>query len=124
MTWTVVLVKAPVNCVFTRWLPPAHQLSTARDDNRGNGTYQNGADRERRKTIMNAQALHPTHPASPKSLLVGLAGAALAVVAGLGIAAVVLDQPTASTQGPGTIPASDYFGSGTDREVRALMHRR
>jgi hypothetical protein len=73
---------------------------------------------------MNAQALHPTHPVSPKSLLVGLAGAALAVAAGLGIAAGVLDEPTASTQAPATIQDDDYFVDGTDREVRALMHRR
>jgi hypothetical protein len=124
MPWTVVLVKASVNCVFTRWLPPPHQVSTTRDDNRGNGTYQNGAERERRKTTMNAQALQPTHPVSPKPLLVGLAGAALAVVAGLGIATAVLDEPIASTQAPATVPASDYFVNGTDREVRGLMHRR
>jgi hypothetical protein len=73
---------------------------------------------------MNAQALHTTPPVlSPKSLLVGLAGAALAVVAGLGIATAVLDEPTASTQAP-AIPANDYFVDGTDREIRELMHRR
>ncbi len=75
---------------------------------------------------MNAHALHPTHRVSPKPLLVGLAGAALAAVAGLGVAAVVLDEPTASTQAPGTIPVptGEYFVNGTDREIRALMHRR
>jgi hypothetical protein len=73
---------------------------------------------------MNAQALHATHPVTPRSLLVGLAGAALAVGAGLGIAAVALDEPTASTQAPATIPTGDYFVNGTDREVRELMHRR
>jgi hypothetical protein len=124
MPLTVVLVKAPVNCVFTRRLPPLHRVSTRQDDNRGDGTDPNGADTERRNTIMNAQALHPTHPVSPKSLLVGLAGAALAVAAGLGIAAGVLDEPTASTQAPATIQDDDYFVDGTDREVRALMHRR
>ncbi len=71
---------------------------------------------------MNAQALHPTPPVSPKALLLTLAGAALAMVAGLGIATAVLDDPLASIQAP-AIPASDHF-AGTDREVRELMHRR
>jgi hypothetical protein len=71
---------------------------------------------------MNAQALHPAHPVSAKSPLLALAGAALAVAAGLGIATAVLDEPLSTTQAPATIPAGDHF-SGTDREVRELMHR-
>jgi len=75
---------------------------------------------------MNTQALPPPHAVSVRPLLVALAGAACAVAVGFGVATVVLDEPTASTQAPSTVPSvpGDQFGDGTDREVRELMHRR
>jgi hypothetical protein len=95
-------------------------MSTSRDD-----TGDNDAT-PREGTTMNTQALPPTHTVSLRPLLVGLAGAAFAVAAGFGVATVVLDEPTASTEAPATIPTApgDQFGDGTDREVRELMHRR
>ncbi len=81
------------------------------------------APQSERKTIMNAESLHPTHPMSPGPLLLALAGAALAVAAGFGVATAVLDDPPASTESPVTIPAGDPF-NGTDRDIRELMHRR
>jgi hypothetical protein len=82
--------------------------------------------RTQKGNTMNTQAFPPPHPVSVRPLLVVLAGAALAVAAGFGIANVVLDEPTASTQAPATIPSGpgDQSGDGTDREVRELMHRR
>jgi hypothetical protein len=75
---------------------------------------------------MNSQALPPPHAVSVRPLLVALAGAAFAVAVGFGVATVVLDEPTASTQAPAIFPSAqgDQSGDGTDREVRELMHRR
>jgi hypothetical protein len=75
---------------------------------------------------MNNQAAHRPHTTSPRPVLLGMVGTALAIASGLGIADLVLDEPTATTQAPAGLPAQGdgYFVNGTDRDVRELMHRR
>ncbi len=78
---------------------------------------------------MATQTLQPVRNISPKIALVSLAAAAAAVGAGFGVAALVLDEPSATTpssvvvEGPAAQPGSDAY-DGTNREVRQLMHRR
>jgi hypothetical protein len=69
---------------------------------------------------------HRPHTMSPRPFLLGMIGTALAIATGLGIADLVLDEPTATTQTPTGIPTQGdgYFVNGTDREVRGLMHLR
>lgn len=80
---------------------------------------------------MTTSTAHLGHHISAKSAAGALAGAALAVAAGFGIAAVVMDEaapvPTdirpAVPDGDGIPNKSGPF-PGTDREERALMHLR
>ena len=80
---------------------------------------------------MTVHTAHPGHHISTKSAAVALAGAALAVTAGYGIATAVIDEVTPAPTEIGQIvgrdddPGFDPNGfAGTDREERALMHRR
>ena len=80
---------------------------------------------------MTVQTAHPGHHISTKSAAGALAGAALAVAAGFGIATVVLDEATSppaeispDVTGRDDNPGFDPNGfAGTDREERALAHR-
>ena len=71
----------------------------------------------------------PSHHLSTTRLGLALGGAVLAVGAGWGLAAIVLDDPVSApptTPGPQVEPGwgSDPNGfRGTNREERALMHR-
>ncbi|HEX6150201.1 hypothetical protein [Nocardioides sp.] len=76
---------------------------------------------------MTVQTAHTGHHISTKSAAVALAGAALAVTAGFGIATVVIDDAPASITPPTEIVNDGVepgLFPGTDREERALMHRR
>ncbi len=82
---------------------------------------------------MTVQTAHPGHHISTKSAAVALAGAALAVSAGFGIATVAIDEatqvpadfsPVVQIVGRDDNPGFDPNGfAGTDREERALTHR-
>lgn len=99
---------------------------------------------------MTIQTVQPHHHLSIKSVTLGLAGVALAVSAGYGAAALLIDEGTVTA--PDTVVSDPYvrdswsgqLGSGsqprtdvrdswappavppstTDRELRELMHRR
>jgi hypothetical protein len=78
---------------------------------------------------MTTSTAQPGHHISTKSSAFALAGAALAVAAGFGIATVVIDEapPVPTEIGPADpdgIPNESGLFPGTDREERALMHRR
>jgi hypothetical protein len=120
---TVVLFRSPVNKTFTRWLPVLHRSCTGECHNEAmTSTSTKG-------TVMTTEAIHPTHHFSPRTVLVALAGTALAVGAGFGAAAVTLDDGPEVTPTPAVITqyqpqlGSD-LSNGTDRQDRELMHRR
>lgn len=77
---------------------------------------------------MTTQTLQPPRHISTRTIGLGIAGAALAVAAGIGVAALVVDDPvttapsTTVREGPAAQPGSDAY-DGTNREVRGLMHR-
>lgn len=77
---------------------------------------------------MSTQAVQPVHRFSLQSVLIALAGGLLAVVAGFGIAMLVLDDdpvattPTTVVEPQGSNPGLSDFDN--EREVRELMHRR
>lgn len=82
---------------------------------------------------MTSHTAHPAdHHASTTKVALALAGAVLAVAAGWGIATVALDDPapTAPTAPQPPLVGNKDFGTdpngfrGTNREERALMHRR
>lgn len=111
--------------MITAALPRPHRDDTLVMDNRSMTTNQH----TERGTVMTVQTAHPGHHISTKSAAVALAGAALAVTAGFGIATVVIDEATpvptevVPRDGDG-IPNESGLFPGTDREERALMHRR
>ena len=82
---------------------------------------------------MTTHTAHPDHRFTTKTAGIALAGAVLAVGAGYGVANVVLDE-TPTTQTPTHESYDPAFDggmgfdpnrfAGTDREERALMHRR
>ena len=78
---------------------------------------------------------HPSHHVSTTNVALALAGAVLAVGAGYGVAAVVLEAPVATLPTPSvdlrppSVDLRDYGSNpegfnGTNREDRGLMHRR
>jgi hypothetical protein len=72
---------------------------------------------------MTTAAIKQTHQVSLRSIGLALGGVVLAVGAGFGAAAVMLDD-----EPPATVPEQTYFpgsdiGTGTDRQDRELMHR-
>lgn len=80
---------------------------------------------------MTTTTAHPGHHVSVKNAGLALAGAALAVAAGFGVAGLVLDEdvlPAPAGEGftdPWGDPRYDPNGyGGTDRETRAFQHRR
>jgi hypothetical protein len=81
-----------------------------------------------RGTVMTVHTAHPHH-ISARTATLALAGGLLAATAGYGVATLVLDeasapapaQPTDVTGNPH--PPTGLF-PGTDKEERALMHRR
>lgn len=111
--------------MITAALPRPHRDDTQVMDNRFMTTHQP----TERGTVMTVQTAQPGHHISTKSAGIALAGAALAVAAGFGIATVVIDEATpvptevVPTDGDGIDNESGPF-PGTDREERALMHRR
>jgi hypothetical protein len=82
-----------------------------------------------RGLVMTSHTIQPLHHLSAKTAALALGALGLAVAAGFGIAAVTLDEQVTSTPGPIVVqapaaqPGSDAY-DGTDREGRALMHRR
>lgn len=118
-------IALPVNGVITTALPPPHRDDTLVVDNRSMTTNQH----IERGTVMTVQTAHPGHHISTKTVSLACAGALLAAGAGYGVAAVVLDGAPATI----TEPADSIIVNpdvkpglfpGTDREERALMHRR
>lgn len=79
---------------------------------------------------MTIHTAHPGHRFNTKTAGIALAGAVLAVGAGYGVADFVLDEAPATITEPADsspIVNDDVKPSlfpGTDREERALMHRR
>ena len=120
-------IALPVNGVITEALPRPHRDDTLVVDNRSMTTNQH----TERGTVMTVQTAHPGHHISTKSAAVALAGAALAVAAGFGIATVVIDEATpVPTDTSRVVPDGDGIPNesgvfpGTDLEERGLMHRR
>jgi hypothetical protein len=77
----------------------------------------------REEHVMTTAAIKQTHQVSLRSIGLALGGVVLAVGAGFGAAAVMLDDDP-----PATVPEQTYFpgsdiGTGTDRQDRELMHR-
>ena len=112
-----------VNGVITEALPPPHRDDTALTDNWVMTTHHY----TEKGTVMTVHTAHPGHRFSTKTAGIALAGAVLAVGAGYGVANYVLDEAPATITEPvtdtGSPPESGLF-PGTDREERALMHRR
>jgi hypothetical protein len=75
---------------------------------------------------MTTQTLQPaTTHISTRTLAMAGAGALLAVAAGFGVYALVDDAPATSETTTSFIPGtSGDLYDGTNREARALMHRR
>ena len=80
---------------------------------------------------MTVHTAHPGHRISTKTAAIALAGAVLAVGAGYGAAALVLDEAAApSISEPYTFDFEPNYNvkpglfPGTNREERALMHQR
>ncbi len=78
---------------------------------------------------MTIHTAHPGHRFNTKTAGIALAGAVLAVGAGYGVADFVLDEaPATITETPDTPGIVNErepgLFPGTDREERALMHRR
>jgi hypothetical protein len=71
---------------------------------------------------MTTAAIKETHQVSLTSIGLALGAVVLAVGAGFGAAAVVLDDPPATAPQQTYFPGSDV-GTGTDRQDRELMHR-
>ena len=78
---------------------------------------------------MTTQTLHPPRHISSRTIGLGIAATAVAVAAGFGVAALVVDDPVTTApsstvvNAPAAQPGSDAY-DGTNREVRGLMHRR
>ncbi len=113
-----------VNGGITAVLPRPHRDDTARTDNWDMTTHH---DTEK-GTVMTVHTAHPGHHITTKTAGLALAGAVLAVGAGYGAASLVLDEAPASiTEAPditGGVPGESGLFPGTNREERALMHRR
>ena len=82
-------------------------------------------------TVMTTHTTHTAHPGhhfTTKTAGIALAGAVLAVGAGYGVANLVLDEAPATITPPAEIsdprPGESGLFPGTNREERALMHRR
>ena len=81
-------------------------------------------------TVMTVHTAHPGHRFTTKTAGIALAGAVLAVGAGYTAANLILDEAPASitepTDTPGVVNPDAESGlfPGTNREERALMHRR
>ena len=81
---------------------------------------------------MTSSTAQPGHHLSTRKLGLALGGAVLAVGAGWGVAAIVLDEPVplSPTAPEPPLTGNTDFGTdphgfhGTNREERALMHRR
>ena len=69
---------------------------------------------------MNTHVLSPAAHLPPRTLLVALVSAALALVVGLGLATLLIDQSTGSTP----VFLTPGAGADAETEVRDLMHRR
>ena len=78
---------------------------------------------------MTTQTLQQPRHISSRTIGIGIAATAVAVAAGFGVAALVVDDPVSTApsstvlEGPAAQPGSDAY-DGTNREVRGLMHRR
>ena len=119
-------LAGPVNGVVTAALPRPHRDDTARTHN-----WDMTTDHSTEKgTVMTIHTAHPGHRFSTRSAAVALAGALLAVGAGYGVATLALDEAPASITEPedvgfvGNPDAESGLFPGTNREERALMHRR
>jgi hypothetical protein len=76
-------------------------------------------------TVMTVTTAHPGHHhISMKAAVLAFAGALLAVGAGFGIANLVMDDEVVPTTPPAETGFDPNGFAGTDREDRALMHRR
>lgn len=75
---------------------------------------------------MNTEIAYPAHQLSPRPVVVALAGFVIGAVAGLGVAAVVMDQAPDTTQAPGLRPAPTGVSGSDDagREGYGLTRRR
>lgn len=123
-----------VNGVITAALPPPHRDDTARIDNWVMTTdhYTKTDHHTEKGTVMTVHTAHPGHRFTTKTAGIALAGAVLAVGAGYGVANYVLDEaPGASITEPvntgpvgGNPDVEPGLFPGTNREERALMHRR
>jgi hypothetical protein len=123
----VTLQALPVNAGITAALPRPHRDDTLVMDNRFMTTNQH----IERGTVMTVQTAHLGHHTSTKTVAAAIAGAVLAVGAGYGVAALVLDEAPAIQA-----PTNEFYDpafdrdlgfdpngfAGTDREERALMH--
>ena len=122
----VTLAALPVNAVITGPLPVAHHPGTGWGDNRGMTNHTTPM----RGAVMTSSIAHPGHHYSTTNLALALAGAVLAVGAGYGVAALVLEDPVpALPTSPTEIDLRDYGSNpegftGTNREQRGLMHLR
>ncbi len=116
--------------MITAALPRPHRDDTATTDNWDMTTdHYTTTDHDTEKgTVMTVHTAHPGHHFSTKTAGIALAGAVLAVGAGYGVASLVLDEAPASiTETPditGGVPGESGLFPGTNREERALMHRR
>ena len=78
---------------------------------------------------MTVHTAHPSHHVSARTVAAAFAGAVLAAGAGYGVAALVLDEaPATAPAEPSSVPVNPDpptgLFPGTNREERALMHRR
>lgn len=113
-----------VNGVITEALPPPHRDDTATTDNWVMTTHHH----TEKGTVMTVHTAHPGHRFTTKTAGIALAGAVLAVGAGYGVANIILDDAPATITPPTEIsepgPGDSGLFPGTNREERALMHRR
>lgn len=78
-------------------------------------------------TVHTVHTAHPGHRFNTKTAGIALAGAVLAVGAGYAAVNLVLDDAPATNTPPAVIVNDDVkpgLFPGTNREERALMHRR
>jgi len=109
--------------VITATLPRPHRDDTALTDN-GVMTTDHYTEKG---TVMTVHTAHAGHLFTTKTAGIALAGAVLAVGAGYGAMTLVLDEAPATNTPPAEIVNHDVkpgLFPGTDREERALMHRR